>query len=130
MADLEGTFVHSLEEGRAREAVAALLDLDSAIAARLRAGEDSPDLDNASATFRSLIVRLGEGATDGGDRETIDALVAGLVEARDAARANRDWTTADRIRDSTALIPRASSSADSHGGTAIFAATSNSSGPR
>ena len=99
MADLEGTFVHSLEEGRAREAVAALLDLDSAIAARLRAGEDSPDLDNASATFRSLIVRLGEGATDGGDRETIDALVAGLVEARDAARASRDWTTADRIRD-------------------------------
>jgi hypothetical protein len=99
MADLEGTFVDSLEHGRAREAVAALLDLDSAIAARLRAGEDSPDLDNASAMFRSLIVRLGEGATDSGDRETIDALVGGLVEARDAARANRDWTTADRIRD-------------------------------
>jgi cysteinyl-tRNA synthetase len=99
MADLEGTFVDSLEHGRAREAVAALLDLDSAIAARLRAGEDSPDLDNASAMFRSLIVRLGEGATDSGDRETIDALVGGLVEARDAARASRDWTTADRIRD-------------------------------
>lgn len=99
MAELEGTFVDSLEHGRAREAVAALLDLDSAIAARLRAGEDSPDLDNASAMFRSLIVRLGEGATNGAERETIDALATGLVEARDAARANRDWTTADRIRD-------------------------------
>ena len=31
----------------------------------VRAGEDSPDLDNASATFRSLIVRLGERAAAG-----------------------------------------------------------------
>ena len=62
MADLEGTFVAALEHGETREAVAALLDLDAAIAARLRQGEDSPDLDNASAMFRSLIVRLGEGA--------------------------------------------------------------------
>ena len=29
----------------------------------------------------------------------IDELVGGLVEARDAARANRDFATADRIRD-------------------------------
>ena len=65
MADLEGTFVAALEHGETREAVAALLDLDSAIAARLRQGEDSPDLDNASAMFRSLIVRLGDGAAAG-----------------------------------------------------------------
>ena len=62
MADLEGTFVAALDHGETREAVAALLDLDSAIVARLRQGEDSPDLDSASAMFRSLIVRLGDGA--------------------------------------------------------------------
>ena len=99
MADLEGTFVAALEHGETREAVAALLDLDAAIAARLRQGEDSPDLDSASAMFRSLIVRLGEGAAASGQRDTIDGLVDGLVEARDTARASRDFTTADRIRD-------------------------------
>ena len=67
MADLEGTFVAALEHGETREAVAALLDLDSAIAARLRQGEDSPDLDSASAMFRSLIVRLGDGAAAGAE---------------------------------------------------------------
>jgi hypothetical protein len=99
MADLEGTFVAALAHGQTREAVAALLDLDAAIAARLRQGEDSPDLDNASAMFRSLIVRLGEAAVPSGSQEDVDGLVDGLVEARDTARANRDFATADRIRD-------------------------------
>jgi hypothetical protein len=99
MADLEGTFVAALEHGETREAVAALLDLDAAIAARLRQGEDSPDLDSASAMFRSLIVRLGEGAAASGARDAVDGLVDGLVEARDTARANRDFEMADRIRD-------------------------------
>ena len=99
MANLEGTFVAALEHGETREAVAALLDLDSAISARLRQGEDSPDLDSASAMFRSLIVRLGDGAAAGAETQLIDELVGGLVEARDTARANRDFATADRIRD-------------------------------
>jgi hypothetical protein len=99
MADLEGTFVAALEHGETREAVGALLDLDSAIAARLRQGEDSPDLDSASAMFRSLIVRLGDGAAAGAETHVIDELVGGLLEARDTARANRDFATADRIRD-------------------------------
>jgi len=41
------------------------LDLDSPISGRVRSGEDSPDLDNATATFRALITRLGERAADG-----------------------------------------------------------------
>jgi cyanophycinase-like exopeptidase len=101
MATLEGAFVAALDRADVHEAVASLLDLDSAIAGRVRGGEDSPDLDNASATFRSLIVRLGERAETGGGvpRETVDALVGGLLAVRDAARANRDWATADLIRD-------------------------------
>jgi cysteinyl-tRNA synthetase len=49
--------------------------------------------------FRSLIVRLGEGAAASGARDAVDGLVDGLVETRDTARANRDFATADRIRD-------------------------------
>jgi len=101
MATLEGTFVEALDRGDVRDAVGSLLDLDTAIAARVRAGEDSPDLDNASATFRSLIVRLGEraGTGTGIPRETADELVRGLLAVRETARANRDYPTADLIRD-------------------------------
>ena len=79
----------------------ALLDLDSAIGARIRGGEVSYDLDNASATFRSLIVRLGEVAATGGadPRTALEPLVDALLELRAAARTNRDWATADVIRD-------------------------------
>ena len=85
MTDLEGTFVAALERDDLREAVSALLDLDSAIAARVRAGEDSPDLDNASATFRSLIVRLGERAATGA-ADPHDAHGAARDRAAGAAR--------------------------------------------
>jgi hypothetical protein len=101
MAQLEGTFIAALGEGDVNGAVAALLDLDAAIGARVRGGEDSPDLDNASATFRSLIVRLGEhAATGSGDpRDAVAPFVDALLELRLAARANLDWATADLIRD-------------------------------
>jgi cysteinyl-tRNA synthetase len=101
MAELEGAFVAALDADDPTAAVAALLDLDAAIEARIRAGEDSPDLDNASATFRSLIVRLGERAATGGGlgRDALDPLVGTLLEARERARAERDWAMADLIRD-------------------------------
>ena len=100
MTQLEGAFIAGLQGGDIGGAVEALLDLDSAIAARVRAGEDSPDLDNASATFRSLIVRLGERAATGGDpRAALSPLVEALLALRQEARANRDWAASDRIRD-------------------------------
>jgi hypothetical protein len=101
MAQLEGTFIAARGDGHVPDAVGALLELDAAIAARVRAGEDSPDLDNASATFRSLIVRLGErAATGSGDpRTTVAPYIDALLELRLAARANSDWAMADRIRD-------------------------------
>jgi hypothetical protein len=103
MTRLEGVFIAALEHDDTRAAVAALLDLDDAIAARVRAGEDSPDLDNASATFRSLIVRLGErAATTVPDHRSVEPLVDALLELRDTARAAHDWATADRIRDGLA----------------------------
>ena len=101
MAELEGTFVEALGRGDMRAAVGALLDLDSAISARVRAGEDSPDLDNADATFRALIARLGERAEVGArdPRETLEPFVDALLELRARARDARDWATADLVRD-------------------------------
>jgi cyanophycinase-like exopeptidase len=101
VAELEGAFVHALGLGESREAVAALLDLDSAIEARIRAGEDSPDLDNARSTFRALIARLGETAAAGGadPRSTVDPFVEALLTVRARAREARDWATADLVRD-------------------------------
>jgi cyanophycinase-like exopeptidase len=104
VADLEGAFIHALGLGESRGAVAALLDLDSAIEARIRAGEDSPDLDNARSTFRALIARLGEAAATGGadPRSTVDPFVEALLTLRARAREARDWATADLIRDQLA----------------------------
>jgi hypothetical protein len=101
VAHQEGAFVHALEARDARVAVATLLDLDSVIEGRLRRGEDSPDLDSARATFRALLVRLGESAATGvrDPRETLDPFVEALLELRARARASRDWESADLIRD-------------------------------
>jgi hypothetical protein len=101
MAELEGSFIEALGRGDTRAAVGALLDLDSEISARVRHGEDSPDLDNADATFRSLIARLGERAEVGtrDPRETLEPFVDALLELRARARAARDWATADLVRD-------------------------------
>ncbi len=100
-ADLEGTFIEALGRGDLRTAVGALLDLDSAISARVRQGEDSPDLDNADATFRSLIARLGEQAEVGSrdPRATVAPFVEALLELRARARGAKDWATADVARE-------------------------------
>jgi hypothetical protein len=101
MADLEGAFIEALGRHDARTAVAALLDLEAAISARVRSGEDSPDLDNAAATFRALIARLGEKAEAAAadPRETVRPFVEALLEVRARARAAADWPTADLVRD-------------------------------
>jgi hypothetical protein len=101
MADLEGTFIEALGRGDSRTAVGALLDLDTAISARVRHGEDSPDLDSASATFRALIARLGERAATAGQdpRAAVGPFVEALLELRARARAARDWPAADLVRD-------------------------------
>lgn len=100
MTDLEGMFLAALAGRDGRTAVAALLDLDSAIEVRIRAGEDSPDLYNAASTFRSLVARLGEAVAAGGTdpRSTIEPFVEALLEVRARAREAGDWRTADLVR--------------------------------
>ncbi len=101
MQELEGAFIAALDAGEVQQAVAALLELDDTVEARIRAGEDSPDLDNASATFQALVVRLGQRAENGtaDPRAELGPLVDTLLDLRDRARATKDWPTADLIRD-------------------------------
>jgi hypothetical protein len=101
MTDLEGAFLDALGRDDVRAAVGALLDLDSAISGRVRTGEDSPDLDNAAATYRSLVARLGEHAAAGRRdvRPVLEPFVGALLELRARARASHDWAAADLIRE-------------------------------
>ena len=101
VAEHEGSFVAALTARDVRAAVGILLELDLAIETRLRAGDHGADLDAAAATFRSLLVRLGETAVSGArdPRETLDPFVGTLLELRDRARDARDWPAADLIRD-------------------------------
>jgi len=101
VARLEGRIVAAIAGHDAREAVAGLVALDEVIERRVGAGEDSPDLLAARATYRSLIVRLGDALADRGPgpQDTVQPFVDALVEVRGRAREARDWTTADLVRD-------------------------------
>ncbi len=100
-ADYEGVVVERLDTGDTRAAIDALLELELAISARLRAGEDSLDLDGAAGTFRSLIARLGERAATAAldPRAIAEPFVRALLDIRTRARAARDWETADLVRE-------------------------------
>lgn len=89
---------------------AALAELQRVIAEgnRLLAAGASDELRAALAAVRSMLDVLGldplsptwaDSATDTGAREAIDALVAGLIQQRQQARADKDFSTADRVRD-------------------------------
>ena len=102
MAELEGAFIDALgarRQPRRRRPRSSISTRP--IEARIRAGEDSPDLDNARSTFRALIARLGEAAAAGGrtraPSSTRSSRRSSTLRAR--AREARDWATADLIRD-------------------------------
>ena len=101
LAELERAFSAALAGGDTAAAVAALLDLDTAIAARSHGDADIVELDNARSTFQSLIVRLGQVAAAGGSdpRATVEPFVEALLAVRARARETRDWATADLVRD-------------------------------
>ncbi len=112
-----GRFTAAMDDDLATpEAISALFDLVREGNRRLEAGESVADL---AATYDTVVAVLGLGdeATDDAIGPAVAALleahdlpaaddlesaVASLVDARAAARDDRDWATADDIRDGLA----------------------------
>ena len=82
-------------------AVAAMLELDATLLDWSRDSLQSDELDRGRAVLRAMVVRLGEVARTGArdPAEVVAPFVDAVVDARDRARAVRDWPTADALRD-------------------------------
>jgi hypothetical protein len=101
LAALEREFAGALVRGETHAAVTALLAFESSLEGRARSGDVDPAVDAAKATFRSLIVRLGEAAAVAArdPRDAVAPFVATLLDLRTRARGAGDWVTADLLRD-------------------------------
>jgi cysteinyl-tRNA synthetase len=97
----ETAFAAALDAGDADGAVAAILQLESAIVEWSRDTLQSDDVDRARAALRSMIVRLGAAATEGlrDVREVLGPVVEAALTARVVARSEKAFAVADAIRD-------------------------------
>jgi hypothetical protein len=97
----ERGFDAALEARDADGAVAAILDLESAIVEWSRDTLQSDEVDRARAALRSMIVRLGSAATAGvrDVREVIGPIVDAALAARVVARSEKAFAVSDAIRD-------------------------------
>ncbi len=97
----EAAFVEATEAGDADAATAAVLDLDRTIRAWAADSLTGDMREQAIATLRGLVTRLGEFARDGlvDTREVVGPFVELLLDERTAAREAGDYAAADRIRD-------------------------------
>jgi hypothetical protein len=97
----EQGFEAALDARDADGAVAAILELESAIVEWSRDTLQSDDVDRARAALRSMIVRLGNAATAGlrDVREVIGPVVDAALAARVVARSEKAFAVSDAIRD-------------------------------
>jgi hypothetical protein len=100
----ETRFDTALAARDADGAVAAILDLESAIVEWSRDTLQSDDVDRARAALRSMIVRLGTAATEGvrDVREVLGPVVEAALAARVVARSEKAFAVSDAIRDQLA----------------------------
>ncbi len=113
--------VGAVDVGEVPEAFAAAMDDDLSVPAalavlqatigegnKLMAEGDTTDLAGVLASVRSMLDVLGldplsptwdRGGDDAAYAQVIDSLVGGLLEQRQQARADKDFATADRVRD-------------------------------
>jgi hypothetical protein len=103
-ATYETAFDGALETRNADGAVAAILELESAIVEWSRDTLQSDDVDRARAALRSMIVRLGAAATEGirDVREVLGPVVEAALAARVVARSEKAFAVSDAIRDELA----------------------------
>ena len=97
----EAAFERALAGGDAKGAVAAVLDLDRAIAEWSADTLQSDQVDRARAALRSMVVRLGAAAEDGlrDPREVVGPVVEAALSARRLAREERAYAVSDALRD-------------------------------
>ncbi len=97
----EAGFDAALDARDADAAVAAILELESAIVEWSRDTLQSDDVDRARAALRSMIVRLGAAATEGirDIREVLGPVVEAALAARVVARSEKAFAVADALRD-------------------------------
>ena len=97
----EAAFATALDARDADGAVAAILQLESAIVEWSRDTLQSDDVDRARAALRSMIVRLGAAATEGvrDVREVLGPVVEAALAARVVARSEKAFAVSDSIRD-------------------------------
>jgi hypothetical protein len=97
----ELAFSAALDARDADTAVAAILELESAIVDWSRDTLQSDDVDRARAALRSMIVRLGTAATEGvrDVREVLGPVVEAALAARVVARTEKAFAVSDAIRD-------------------------------
>jgi hypothetical protein len=100
----EAEFDAALAGRDADGAVAAILQLESAIVEWSRDTLQSDDVDRARAALRSMIVRLGAAATEGvrDVREVLGPVVEAALAARVVARSEKAFAVSDAIRDGLA----------------------------
>jgi hypothetical protein len=100
----EAEFDAALAARDADGAVAAILQLESAIVEWSRDTLQSDDVDRARAALRSMIVRLGAVATEGvrDVREVLGPVVEAALAARVVARSEKAFAVSDAIRDGLA----------------------------
>ena len=103
-ASLESAFTAALDARDADAAVAAILELESAIVDWSRDTLQSDEIGRARAALRSMIVRLGAAATEGvrDVRDVLGPVVEAALAARVIARSEKAFAVSDAIRDELA----------------------------
>lgn len=98
---LESEFATAIDMGDGTKAVACILDLDSSITEWSADTLQSDEMDRARRALRSMIVKLGEAATNGlrDEREVLGPVVAAALDARRVAREEKAYAVSDAVRD-------------------------------
>ncbi len=98
---LEAEFTRALDERDAGAAVSCVLDLDSAITEWSADTLQSDEMDQARRALRSMIVKLGNAATNGlrDERDVLGPVVAAALDARRVAREEKAYAVSDAVRD-------------------------------
>lgn len=98
---LEAEFNVAIDAGDADAAVGAILKLETSIVEWSRDTLQSDEADQARASLRSMISRLGTAATGGlrDEREVLGPVVEAALNARSVARTEKAFAVSDALRD-------------------------------